>query len=421
MRPIELTDLPPNATVSESLCSATPEACRTLKPLRYPELDGLRGLAALSVVGVHYLDGPADRLPALRRVLHLLEESPLSLDTFLILSGFLIGGILLRTRNEPDYYKAFYRRRFYRILPLYYAWIALFFVLYFVGQGWGLLPPQGYSGAFYLASFACLFQSFFPAIIESAFIVAPTWTLVVEEHFYLLIPLCVRRLSPRRLVQLLFAIIFLAPVFRGVLFKYIGHRNDWADIATRIWPPCRADALAMGVLLAIIWRSPQLREWSQQHFRLFKWAMLAGSGFAILLAWMAEADFRFCRFLNLSLGRTAVELACFSLIAYLISRPQSAFGRFLCSATMREFGKISYCLYVVHWGVFWMIFRFLLHARFGEHLRLDFTVAPIAFLISVGIARLSWKYFESPLIERARNSPQPASIAAIPDQQPQIA
>jgi peptidoglycan/LPS O-acetylase OafA/YrhL len=250
---------------------------------------------------------------------------------------------------------------------------------------------------------------------------APTWTLVVEEYFYLLIPLCVRRLNYRRLAQLLFTVIALAPIFRGVLFKYIGQRSDWADIATRIWPPCRADALAMGVLLALAWSIPEIRAKLQNRLPLFRWGMFGCSGIAILISWMSKANIPHCRFLNDSLGRTAVELACFCLIAFLICRPQALFGRFLCSNVMRGFGKISYCLYVVHWGVYWMIFRFVLHARFGERLWLDFAIAPIGFLISWAIAAASWKYFELPILQRARGVPEQPVVAVIPEQQPQTA
>lgn len=71
----------------------------------------------------------------------------------------------------------------------------------------------------------------------------------------------------------------------------------------------------------------------------------------------------------------------------VLCRPQSGFDRLLCSETMREVGEISYCLYLIHWGILWMIFRFVLHTRFGDHLRVDFTVAPITLLLSLGIAK----------------------------------
>ena len=422
MRPVDQAEVQPVPTSLESVSTQGSQTGHAPKAPRFPQLDGLRGLAAVGVVGYHYtVVGAAHKLPLLGRALNLLEMSPLSLDVFFILSGFLIGGMLLRTRNAPHYYKTFYQRRFSRIFPLYYAWIALFSVLYFVGQGWGLLPPQGYSGAFYLASFACFFQSFFPAIIKSTYIVMPTWTLAVEEYFYLLIPVCVRRLSSRRLAQLLLTVIVLAPLFRGVLFKYIGHRNDWADIATRIWPPCRADALAMGVLLAMAWSVPEIRAWLHNHLPLFRWGIFACSGLAILFAWMAEASFHHSRVLNVSLGRSAVELSCFCFIVFLICRPQAAFSRFLTSSIMREFGKISYCLYLIHWGVYWMIFRFVLHVRFGEHLWLDVVVAPFAFLISFAIAELSWNYLELPILLRARGVRGQLLPPAIPGHEPQPA
>jgi peptidoglycan/LPS O-acetylase OafA/YrhL len=396
-----------------------PQVSPSQKTPRFAELDGLRGFVALGILCLHYLAGPVQQLPVLATFVHLLEMTPLSLDVFFILSGFLIGGILLRSKNAPHYYKTFYQRRTARILPVYYAWIALFSVLFVVGQGWGLLPPKSYSSAFYLASFALFFQNFFPSIIESTFIVAPTWTLVVEEYFYLLIPLCVRRLSSRRLAQVLVGVIVLAPILRGVLFSYIGHRSNWADIATRIWPPCRADALAMGVLLSMAWGVPESRAWLQNRLLLFRWGMFACTGLAILFSWMAEANLPHSRFLNVSLGRSAVELACLCLIIFLICRPQGAFGRFLSTNTMREFGKISYCLYVIHWGIYWMIFRFVLHIRFGERLWVDFVVAPIAFLISWAIATLSWKYFELPILQRAHSAPGKLTLPAIPERQPQ--
>jgi peptidoglycan/LPS O-acetylase OafA/YrhL len=281
-------------------------------------------------------------------------------------------------------------------------------LLYLVGQGWGLEPPAHFSGAFYLLSFVFFFQNFFPSIIESSFIVAPTWTLAVEEHFYLLAPVCIRRLSRRRLVQCLLGVIVAAPIFRGVLFEFIGHRAEWADIATRIWSPCRADALALGVLLAIAWDSQELREWLHNHAQLLAWGIVAGSMAAVLLDYTTHSNLQW-RFLHASIGRSAVEFASFSLIVYLICNPQSVAGRFLSTKVMCELGKISYSFYVVHWGVLWMIFRFILHRGFGERLRLDLTVAPLALLLSIAIAKLSWQYFEYPLMQKARSMPQPAS------------
>jgi peptidoglycan/LPS O-acetylase OafA/YrhL len=375
---------------------------------RFPVLDGLRGFAAVAIVVVHYSLGPALRFPWIERMMDFWEMSPICLDSFLILSGFLIGTGLLATKDSPSYYQNFYRRRIFRIFPIYFGWLALFCLLYFVGQGWGLEPPSHIKGAFYLLSFAFFFQNFFPSIIESSLMMCSTWTLAVEEHFYLLAPICIRRLSRRRLVQCLLGVILAAPVFRAVLFEFIGHRAEWADIATRIWSPCRADALALGVLLAIFWDTPEIREWLQQHVPLLAWGMVGGSSLAMFLEYATHYNWQW-RFLHASIGRSAVELASLSLIIFLICRPQSIFGRFFGSKILCDLGKISYSLYVIHWGVLWIIFRFVLHRGFGERLRLDFTVAPLALLLSIAIARLSWQYFEYPLMRKARGTPQPAS------------
>jgi peptidoglycan/LPS O-acetylase OafA/YrhL len=235
-------------------------------------------------------------------------------------------------------------------------------------------------------------------------------SLLPGRWVYLLAPVCIRYLSRRRSVQCLLGVIIAAPIFRGVLFEVIAHRAEWADIATRIWSPCRADALAFGVLLAIAWDSPELREWLHNHVPPLGWG--TGSSVAVLLECATHRNLQW-RFLRVSIGRSAVELASFSLIVYLICRPGSVFGRFLSSKVMCELGEISYSLYVIHWGVLWMIFRFVLHRGFGEHLRLDFAVAPIALLLSIAIAKFSWKYFEYPLIQRARRTPKPASLPGI--------
>src|ERR1700684_2340633 len=90
------------------------------RSLRIPQLDGLRGIAIAMVVAFHYAGaevGPVPRFP-------IFVSGPMNLgwsgvDLFFVLSGFLIGGILLDARESSNYFRTFYTRRFYRILPLY--------------------------------------------------------------------------------------------------------------------------------------------------------------------------------------------------------------------------------------------------------------------------------------------------------------
>lgn len=125
--------------------------------------------------------------------------------------------------------------------------------------------------------------------------------------------------------------------------------------------------------------------------------------------------------LSVAFGRTGAEFASLCVIVYPLWRPESGIGKIFTSKLLMELGKISYCLYLIHWGILWMIYRFVLHARFGEHLRLDLVVAPVALALSIGIAELSWKYFEEPLIRRSHRQPKDLTIPTIHSRHPQTA
>jgi peptidoglycan/LPS O-acetylase OafA/YrhL len=365
------------------------------------ELDGLRGLAALVAIMYHYVAGPGTRYGLVLAFRSFLQVIPLTLDTFFILSGFLIGGILLRSKNSPNYYSTFYRRRFYRILPLYYAWIAVYFVLVTHSRGWGLKLPENHSTAFVFTTFLLMIQNFFPAIITSTYIVAPTWTLGVEEHFYVLVPLCVRRLSKRRLAQGLIAILALAPLLRGFIFKVIGHGNTWSENAVYMWTPCHADAIALGVLLAIAWTSSDIRAWLHEHSRFMPLLMLGFTVEGALLLYFNWVQVPYTYTLMQSLGRSGIALSCLCCMIFVLTRPQSCLCGLLRTRFLRETGKLSYCLYLVHWGVLWMITRYVMHVEFGSHPWMDVVAAIAAVAVSYAIAALSWKLLESPLIHRS--------------------
>jgi len=86
---------------------------------RIPALDGIRGLAISLVLVFHTMPGGLPRHPALWPLIRLGRFCWSGVDLFFVLSGFLIGGILLDAAHSPAYFKTFYIRRAYRILPLY--------------------------------------------------------------------------------------------------------------------------------------------------------------------------------------------------------------------------------------------------------------------------------------------------------------
>src|SRR6185295_11306827 len=104
---------------------------------RISELDGLRGLAILLVVFCHFVTGAiAEVEGGLARFIRSASVLSWSgVDLFFVLSGFLIGGILLDHRHARNYFKTFYVRRFCRIIPLYFVFLGiLLFLQWFLAR-----------------------------------------------------------------------------------------------------------------------------------------------------------------------------------------------------------------------------------------------------------------------------------------------
>ena len=101
---------------------------------RIKQLDGLRGLAVLFVVAFHYINnqisnGLVDQQSATTFQKILLKATYfgwVGVDLFFVLSGFLIGSILLRNKKSINLFKTFYIRRFVRIIPIYYLLLLVF-------------------------------------------------------------------------------------------------------------------------------------------------------------------------------------------------------------------------------------------------------------------------------------------------------
>ncbi|MFZ1006070.1 MAG: acyltransferase, partial [Candidatus Sulfotelmatobacter sp.] len=259
---------------------------------RIPQLDGLRGIAVLSVVLFHYvLSIPFPSGGAGARFQDCFRLGVYGVDLFFVLSGFLIGGILLDSRASPRYFRTFYLRRFHRIFPLYYLWLALYVALGL--SAFSHLPPSiraVWTGWRPTAVYALFLQNLVRKQLLgiSAAWLGPLWSLAVEEQFYLLMPLAVRFLPKRRLAQFLVATIFLSPLMRAVV-------STWAyPRAVRyVATPLRADALAMGVLLALALRD---QKWQARIARNLRWLyatiMLLLSGVIYMSARSALPDNR---------------------------------------------------------------------------------------------------------------------------------
>jgi peptidoglycan/LPS O-acetylase OafA/YrhL len=362
---------------------------------RIPQLDGLRGIAVLSVVLFHYvLSIPFSKGGIGSRFQNCFRLGEYGVDLFFVLSGFLIGGILLDSRESPRYFRTFYLRRFHRIFPLYYLWLAFYIVLGL--SVFSHLPASiraAWTGWRPAVVYALFLQNLVPKQLLgiSAAWLGPLWSLAVEEQFYLLMPLAVRFLPKRRLAQLLVAIILLSPLQRAVVGTWVYPRSV-PYMAT----PLRADALAMGVLLAIALRNQAWQARIARNLRsLYAAVVLLGSVLIYISARGGVPDNRTRAILVSLMGAWFAAIILLALV-----QPQGTWAGFCSLPVLRRLGGVSYCIYVIHLPVSTICLA-LLHSVPGtQSVGFDVAGVVLACVITWILARISWRYLESPMIRR---------------------
>jgi peptidoglycan/LPS O-acetylase OafA/YrhL len=351
---------------------------------RIPELDGLRGIAILLVLIWHVFPEHVGPGPSwLVRPWSMLQRFGWTgVDLFFVLSGFLIGGILLDNRGSARYFRTFYTRRAFRILPVYLVMLAMFVVL----RPLHLPPPVAslFSRRIPFWSYATLTQNYAMARAREfgAPWLGPTWSLAIEEQFYLVLPLIVRFVPRRRLWLVLTAAALLAPVTRLVLWGTM----PAPSMAMYTWTPARADALMLGVLAAIALRRPDVREFVAARRR---------AGFLILLGLLmvvaaALGDERLDGPRTALFGYSVFALLyTVALILAVTAAKDDIFGRSLRLPALRWTGGLAYCIYLIHLPVSSVVN--LITTATAPHLIL--TMASIYL-----VAWLSSEYFEKPLL-----------------------
>lgn len=340
------------------------------------DIDGLRGVAVLAVVGYHA------GLPG-------FDGGLGGVDVFFVISGFLIAGIIIEAQQAGAFsLTGFWERRIRRIAPALLAMMAATTAL-----AWLRLPPDDLK-AYARSMLAALVsasnlwfwrQEDFFARAEGGNLLLHTWSLGVEEQFYLLLPLVMlagRRIASGRLR----ALLALAALASFLLCAWGAWRHPQA---TFYLPVTRAWELLAGVLLAM---SPTLRP-GPTMARIIGPAGLGLIGLAVLF-----------------IGRDAPLLGIAALVPcagaalVIAAGPGGMAGRLLAIPPLRGVGLISYSLYLWHVPV-------LAAARlFGLAEGLATTAAALA--LSLGLAWLSWRFIERPFRDPAKLSGRAAVIIA---------
>lgn len=370
------------------------DALPTPSRQHFGALDGLRGVAILLVL-LHGFDviQPSGFFE------HALDDSLdlgwIGVQLFFVLSGFLITGILLDTRQATGYYRSFFKRRFLRIFPLYYGILIVAFVLLPSLAG----PIDGSAHEWwlwiYVANFTAPFGAGVPAFPHF-------WSLCVEEQFYLLWPLLVRQLGRRGVIVLSSVLVVVAVASR----IYVRHRlgEPIGHEAAYSFTPCRMDALAIGAVVAALMRGGGgvARVANRQP------GVITAIGVLVLLAGIVAGHLQRTGAMMQAFGYTVIALGFALLLVGALNR-SGRVARLLAWAPLRHCGTYSYGMYV---------FYAPLHLFVGLPLLATLAATPsmgealayevVAIAVTFALGALSWHVYERHFLAlKARLAPLP--------------
>jgi peptidoglycan/LPS O-acetylase OafA/YrhL len=355
-----------------------------------PALDGIRGIAILAVLLHHlrFLLNPGFNTEYI--LVKLFEVGWCGVVLFFVLSGFLITGILLDSRTSAQYFSTFYARRFLRIFPLYYGYLALAFVGSRIVHNWiGGINPLAYLNPWWYLGYV---QNFRPntSIVDPY--VGHLWSLAVEEQFYLVWPLLILLLRRTFVTWICLALI---PISLAIRFYYAGDMPD-LNAFVNTFTPASLDALASGALVALAVRSPL---WRRRAAPLARPVMLLCTIWFCFLGWRAGGIFEY-KYLIQTWGITALTLLFAALIFVAATSNGGMMAAFFNLRGLRFTGKISYSLYVLHPLVYALILPLLAAVPVPAGLDLALNIEKILLisLASMAVAAASWFYFEKPIL-----------------------
>jgi peptidoglycan/LPS O-acetylase OafA/YrhL len=300
-----------------------------------PSFDGLRAIAILAVMGHNFqFEGHAASTigAAISRV---VDWGWVGVELFFVLSGFLITGILLDTRERRGYYSNFVARRVLRIFPIYYLTLFTAFAVIPLVTGRQI---EGHEHQIWLWTYLSNWVGTL-GLTVAAF--PHFWSLAVEEQFYLIWPLVVKRLAPKTLV--------IASVVLGVIALA-------SRVALRVWAGdaggpyaftvCRMDALVLGAAAAVLLRERAIASWVDRS------GVRLGLGAAALfvIGGVVTRGYPRAGLMTQTLGYSLLAVV-FTVLVVLAVRAEahgSPLARALSWAPLRSVGKYSYAMYIFH-------------------------------------------------------------------------
>lgn len=340
-----------------------------------PAFDGLRGIAILAVVLYHChprLEGT------------FIEKYVVwgwaGVSLFFVLSGFLITGIILDDGATRRFYANFYARRFLRIWPVYYLLLFLhycFFPFLFSGYKW-MFHILGTAPWLVLIFFV---QNLLPLQLPGA--IGPTWSLAIEQQFYLFWTPVARKFPRRWLIVAATVMLAISPLVR----------RFYGDKLTPVHTLTHLDGLAIGAMLAIALRVYPL---SQNVWRWIARGSLLVGLCGVLLMLRVGSPYTDTL---LAFGFGGMLLS--ALLGQAAPKP-TLWVRVLTQPWLLFVGKISYGLYVIHILVFSILGGYVDKPLDNHGIAGNLAIVVIRIAAAIGAAALMYRYYEKPILRLKR-------------------
>ena len=312
----------------------------------------------------------------------MVEYVRFTVDVFFVLSGFLITGILLDSKGSAHYFRNFYARRSLRVWPLYYLVLFLVFVVAPLFRPAMRPTVASIWPAFIFYVQNILYHDIYP------FGLGATWSLAIEEQFYLTWPVLVFLLKRQTL-----SIVSVCLVVVSTSVRLTSYFHGAPPAFPHMFTLARLDSIAFGCLAALWLRSPTctLARWRVRSYQF----LVFGLGSTVLARILMHRNSSIVSYTFLAMAFTGL------LGISLISDPRSSLlGRSLSLDWLRQIGKISYGLYLWHLPLFILWVRFL----GSQHFLQSYPVARnlLSFvsllLVVLVVASISWRIFEQPIL-----------------------
>lgn len=362
---------------------------------RIKELDGLRGIAIILVMSLH-LFGWAVHFTentVLKFITNLTTIGWAGVDIFFTLSGFLITSILLHSKNNEYYFKNFYARRILRIFPLYYLTIAI--VILFVPN----LEPEFIKNLKFSLPIMLLYGQNWLLLYDPDLLtnyLGVTWSLAIEEQFYLIWPPIIQLFSRERLIKYIFGYIILLSLIQTItifFFENVSRITFFYYLSSFT----RFEEMLIGGLLAI-WLTYDNALETLRRFSLpiFISGMLL---FVIICLLSLPNSLEPVNNIWITLGGyKLLGVLTVGLIGIFITYPaENYIRRFFQNPLLIFFGNYSYSMYLFHEIFGLILYSFFLKNNFHGTI-FFFIFLLLVSIIIILVSLLTWHLFEKHML-----------------------